>query len=73
MTTASTSEPFKGKSSTHHLLVGFTFESSSRRCVCDPLVDGRGGGFFLVDGVKNWMFPKIGVPPKWMVFNGKPC
>ena len=19
-----------------------------------------------------WLFPKIGVPPKWMVYNGKP-
>ena len=22
--------------------------------------------------ISTWMFPKIGVPPKWMVYNGKP-
>ena len=29
------------------------------------------GPQFLLNGTR-WMFPKIGVPQKWMVYNGKP-
>ena len=28
------------------------------------------GDYFLYPII--WVFPKIGVPPKWMVYNGKP-
>ena len=26
----------------------------------------------FLDALNIWVFPKIGVPPKWMVYNGKP-